>query len=113
VTITYEVRNGTCLLALKGDFDRANLPELAETMKDCLGSASSIALDFQAVTFVDGGVLSLLNQVLEDLEGRGWLGVVRPTPWVRRLIGIADLSARTNFRIFSTMQEALEVIDQG
>jgi len=82
-------------------------------MKDCLGSASSIAIDFQAVTFVDGGVLSLLHQVLEDLEGQGWLGVVGPTPWVRRLIGIAGLSARINFRIFSTMQEALQVIDEG
>ena len=113
MTITFEVRNGTCLLALEGEFDRANAPGLAATIDECLGSAASIAIDFQAVTFVDGGVLSLFHDVLESLEGQGWLAIIRPTPWVRRLFDITDLSARRNFRLFLTMKEALEVIDQG
>jgi anti-anti-sigma factor len=113
VTITFEVRHGTCLLALEGEFDRANVGELAGAIEECLRNVSSIALDFQAVTFVDGGVLSLLHDVLESLEGQGWLAVVRPTPWVRRLIAIAGLSERRNFRLFSTMKETLEAIDRG
>jgi hypothetical protein len=51
--------------------------------------------------------------VLEGLEGRGWLAVIRPAPWARRLFDITSLSARTNFRLFSTMKEALEAIDLG
>lgn len=113
MTITFEVRNGTCLLALTGEFDRANVGELAGTIEECLANTSSIALDFQAVTFVDGGVLSLLHEVLESLEGEGWLAVARPTPFMRRLLGIAGLPARKNFRLFSTMKETLEAIDRG
>ena len=113
MTITFEVRNGTCVLALEGEFDRDNAPELATTIDECLGSASSIAIDFQAVTFVDGGVLSLFHEVLENLEGQGWLAIIRPVPWLRRLFDITGLSAKRNFRLFSTMQEAFEAIDQG
>ncbi len=113
MTITYEVRNGTCLLALRGDFDRANLGELAAALEDCLGSASLIALDFRAVTFVDGGVLSLFHDVLGDLKAEGWLAVVGPSPLVRRLLEVVGLSGQSNFRIFSTMKEALRVIDRG
>jgi anti-anti-sigma regulatory factor len=98
---------------LEGEFDRANAPGLRSTIDECLRSASSIAIDFRAVTFVDAGVLSLFHDVLDSLEGRGWLSIVRPAPWARRLFDIASLSARTNFRLFSTMKEALEAIDLG
>ena len=113
MTITFEMRNGTCLLAPVGEFDRTNAGELAISIEECLRSASSVVLDFQAVTFVDGGVLSLFYDVLERLEGQGWLGIVRPIPWVRRLFDITGLSEKRNFRLFSTMEEALEAIDQG
>ena len=113
MTITFEVRNGTCLLALRGDFDRANLGELAGAIEDCLGSAPSIALDFRAVTFIDGGALSLFHDVLGSLTAQGWLAVVGPSAFVRRLLDVVGLSGQSNFRIFSTMKEALEVIDRG
>ena len=113
VTITFEVRNGTCLLALEGEFDRGNTPELAATIDECLRNASSIAIDFQAVTFVDGGVLSLFHDVLENLDSPGWLAIIRPIPGVRRLFDVAGLSGRRNFRLFPTMKQALEAIDRG
>ncbi len=113
MTITFEIRNGTCLLALSGDFDRTNAGELADIIEECLRSASSLALDFQAVTFVDGGILTLVIDVLGGMNDRGWLAIVRPAPRVRRLLDITGLPAIRNFRLFSTMEEALEAIDRG
>ena len=113
MTITHEVRHGTCLLALQGDFDRANVGEVADAIDDCLGSAASIAMDFHAVTFIDGGVLSLFHDVLGNLEGRSWLAVVAPSPQVLRLLDVGGVLGHENFRIFSSMKEALRVIDQG
>ena len=113
MTITLKMRGGACLLELEGEFDRTNSGELAAAIDECLQSASSVALDFQPVTFLDGGVLSLLLDVLDGLEGHGWLGVVRPSARMRRLLDIVGLSARGNFRLFPTMEEALEAIDQS
>ena len=113
ITITSQMHNGTSLLALKGEFDRSNMAELMSTVDEWLESCSSIVLDFQGVTFIDGGVLSLLSRTLEQLEGRGWLAVVRPAPWARRLFDIVGVSARRNFRLFSTMEKALGAIDRA
>lgn len=111
MAITFEMRKGTCLFALEGEFDRSNAGELAAGIEECLAGSSGLALDFQEVTFLDSAILTLLLETLENLDGRGWLAVVRPLPRVRRLLEITGLSAIGNFRLFSTMEEALEAIE--
>ena len=110
---TAEIRHGTCFVTLAGEFDRANVEELAAEIETCLASASSVLFDFGAVTFINGAVMSLLHDVLERLGDGGWLGIARPLPRIEKLLGVAGLSHSPKFRIFSTLKEALEVVGQG
>jgi anti-anti-sigma regulatory factor len=73
----------------------------------CLETGYSILLDFGAVRFVDGSILSLLHDVTDRLTG-GWLGIARPLPHIERLFRVAGLTDRVQFRVFSTTEEALE-----
>ena len=107
------VRNRTCLVTLAGEFDRANVQELAAEIEACLAEASSVLFDFGEVTFVNGALMSLLHDVVERLGDGGWLGVARPLPWILKQLGVAGLSDLPNFRVFATLEEALEVIDRG
>lgn len=113
VTSTSEIRHRTCFVTLAGEFDRANVDKLAMEIEACLESASSVLFDFGAVTFINGAVMSLLLDVLEGLGEGGWLGVARPLPRIEHLLGVAGLTDKTNFRIFSTLEEALEAINRG
>ena len=113
MTSTAEIRHGTCFVTLAGEFDRANVEELAAEIETCLKEASSVLFDFGAVTFINGAVMALLHDVLERLGDGGWLGVARPLPEIERLLGVAGLCDVPNFRIFSTLKEALEVVDRG
>jgi len=108
-----EIRHRTCMVTLAGEFDRANVDALVGEIKPCLDSASSVLFDFGAVTFIDGAVLSLLLDILEEQGEGGWLGVARPLPWIERILEIAGLTDKTTFRIFSTRKEALEAVDRG
>lgn len=108
-----EIRHRTCMVTLAGEFDRATVDALAGEIKPCLDRASSVLFDLGAVTFIDGAVLALLLDILEEQGEGGWLGVARPRPWIERLLEIAGLTDKTTFRIFSTRTEALEAIDRG
>ena len=112
MTSTAQIRHGTCFVTLAGEFDRANVQELAAEIETCLAEASSVLFDFGAVTFINGAVMSLLHNVLDRLGEEGWLGVARPLPRIETQLGVAGLSDSPNFRIFSTLQGALEVVDQ-
>ena len=45
--------------------------------------------------------------------GSGVQQPARPLPEIETILGVAGLSDLPNFRIFSTLKEALEVVDQG
>lgn len=111
--VAFDIRNGTCLLTLSGEYDRANVDELASDIKGCFGSAPSVLLDFQEVTFVDGAVLSLLHDVLERMSNRGRLGIARALPRMEDLLRIAGLTKRSNFQVFSSLEEAFQAISEG
>jgi anti-anti-sigma regulatory factor len=113
VTSAVEIRNGVCFVTLDGEFDRANVGVLRTEIETCLEQASSVVFDFGGVTFANGAVMSLLFDVLDGLTESSWLGVARPRPHIERLFGVAGLAARPNFRIFSTLAEALDIIEKG
>jgi anti-anti-sigma factor len=111
VASRFEIRDQTCVVTLAGEFDRANLDTLVREITACLTSAPSVLFDFGAVTYVNGAVMSLLLDVLEGLDEGGWLGVARALPWIEHLLQIAGLTERKNFRIFPSLDEALEAVD--
>jgi anti-anti-sigma factor len=113
VTSTAEIRNRTCLVTMAGEFDRANVDALRAEIQWCLESATSVVLDFRQVSFANGAVMSLLHDILDLVGERGWLGVAGPLARIERLFTVAGLSTLPNFRVFSSLEEALRVIDQG
>ena len=112
MTSIAEIRNDTCLVTMAGEFDRSNVDRLAKEIQSCLESTSSVLFDFGEVTFINGAVMALLHNVLERLPDDGWVGVARPLPRIERLLGVAGLSQLPNFRIFTTLEEGLRVIDR-
>ena len=110
---TAVVRKKTCLVTLAGEFDRSNVDALRAEIEACMTSASSVLFDFGAVTFINGAVMSLLHDIVEELGSDGWLGVARPVAWILKQLGAAGLSELPNFRVFATLEEALEVVDRG
>ena len=110
---TAEIRNRTCLVTMVGEFDRANVDALREKITWCLENAASVVFDFRGVSFANGAVMSLLHDVLDLVGDRGWLGVAEPLARIERLFAVAGLSSLPNFRVFSSLEEALRVIDQG
>jgi anti-anti-sigma factor len=112
VKSTGEIRNRTCLVTMAGEFDRANVDTLRAEIERCLESATSVVFDFQKVTFINGSVMALLHDVLERVGKDGWLAVARPSASIERLFSVAGLAALPNFRVFSSLEEALAVIDR-
>jgi anti-anti-sigma factor len=113
VISTAEIRNGVCFVTLAGEFDRANVGQLRAEIDSCLQEASSVLFDFGAVSFANGGVLSLLQDILEGLEEGAWLGIARPLPGIEKTFQVAGLIRQPSFRVFATLGEALEVIERG
>jgi len=112
VTSTAEIRHQSCLVTMAGEFDRANVGALRAEIEWCLDSVTSVVLDFRAVSFIDGAVMSLLHEILERLGDEGWLGVAEPLADIERLFRVAGLSAWPRFSVFPTLVEALKIIDQ-
>ena len=108
---TAEIRNRTCLVTMSGDFDRSNVDALQAEIEWCLESASSVVLDFRRVTFANGSVMSLLHDILDLVGEQGWLGVAEPLARIERLFSVAGLLSHKNFRVYSSLEEALRVID--
>ena len=113
MTSIAEIRHQSCLVTMAGEFDRANVGALRAETEWCLDGAMSVVLDFRAVTFVDGAVMSFLHDILERLGDEGWLGVAEPLARIERLFRMAGLSTLPRFRVFPTLDEALKIIDQG
>jgi anti-anti-sigma regulatory factor len=52
----------------------------------------------------------VIFDVLKEVRGRGWLGVVSPNPNVRRLLQLAGLLGEESFVVFMDEDEAAEFI---
>jgi anti-anti-sigma regulatory factor len=113
VTSRAEIRNRTCLVTMAGEFGRADVVALRGEIEWCLESATSVVFDLKEVTYANGAVMSLLHDVLERVGNGGWLGVARPLAHVERLFGTVGLTSLPNFRVFPTLDEALNLIDRS
>jgi anti-anti-sigma factor len=106
VKSTLEIRDGICFLTLSGEYDRSNVRGLKAEIRSCLEQAPSVVLDFAAVSFVNGAVMTLLRNTIDGLSAGGWVGIARPNPEITRLFEVAGLTAHPQFRLFPTMAAA-------
>jgi anti-anti-sigma factor len=108
-----QIINGVCFFVLEGEFDHSNVDELRAAIDDCLEQAPSLVLDFGGVSYANGALLSLLIDTVEHVGPLGWVGVVRPLPEIERLFHVSGLSERSNFYVFPTLTDALNVAGEG
>jgi anti-anti-sigma factor len=102
---TLDIRDGICFLTLSGEYDRSNVRGLRADIRSCLAQAPSVVLDFGAVSFVNGAVMTLLRNTIDDLPAGGWVGVARPSAEIARLFAVAGLTDQPKFRLFPTVAD--------
>lgn len=64
---------------------------------------TGILTPLSRLVYVDSGGLSLLFDTVRRFEGGGWLGIVNPSPNVRRVMEMTGLSERSGIRIIEDL----------
>jgi stage II sporulation protein AA (anti-sigma F factor antagonist) len=91
-----------------GEVDHSNAPVLEESVQKALrANGGRLLLDLTDCPYLDSGGLSVLLSTVREVCGRGWLGVIAPTPNVLRLFQIVGLVAAPDFRVFSDSDQAM------
>ena len=99
------------LLTVRGELDRSTAAALAEATRETgVPGNSTLVLDFAQVTFIDGGGLALLYDLVERCRDQEWVGILAPPPNMRRILEIAGLTAHRALRVFGTKEEALTAL---
>ena len=80
--------NGLATVALRGDFDLANMPALEEAVRDALWPSADVLVDLREVTFLDGRLLHWLLELRRDLAARGGRVLLRPGSRARRVLRV-------------------------
>lgn len=94
-------------LALRGELDHHTAQDLLEAMEQALAEeeeSHSLVLGLDELTYIDSGGLALLFDVAKALEreGRGgWLGILNPSPNVRRLLEISGLGSVEHVKVLT------------
>ena len=80
---------------LSGEFDYSNAHEISDAVYAALGrGAAVIVLDLDGVDFFSAAALGALVRSRNTCRRHGSrLGVVRPPPWLRRLLTVTGLDS--------------------
>jgi anti-anti-sigma factor len=84
--------DGTRGVDLVGEIDLAVTSELLETVRECLAESDAVALDFDAVTFIDSsglGALVLLRKEADKAHKKFFLANLSPA--ITRLLQVTGL----------------------
>lgn len=109
---TVEQRDRAVVVAVEGDLDLASAPQLKETLANLFRSGfGRLVLDFSGVAFMDSTGLSVLIGAQRRLAGDERFVLARPRPEVLRVFEVSRVAA--SFRIFSTVDSALEYVEGG
>ena len=65
-----------------------------------------VFLDLSHATSMDNAGLSVLLAWVQELHGRGWLGIIGPNSNIRRLLEDEEFLGHPNVRVFETRQAA-------
>jgi anti-anti-sigma factor len=105
---------GIPLLSLAGDFDHSSLSIFRQEVEKALGDGGvRLLLQLTDCTYIDSGGVSSLLTLLHKVRNRGWLGVIAPSPDVLRLLQMVGLTIDPSFRIFSSLDEVEEFLQEG
>ncbi len=105
----------TPLIELWGEVDRSMSEELLDRSLLLVEGQHNLLFDCSHLTYLDSGAVAVLYQVLERLpsDDGAWLGVLNPSPNVRRILDLVGLLAQPNFRLFPSRREAERAVGRA
>lgn len=99
------------VITVRGEIDRSNVAELTALATSATkGTGSSVILDVAGVTFIDGGVLGLIYDLVETRRREEWVGILSPSSAVSRLLEISGLIEERALRVLDRTDEGFAVI---
>ena len=105
----YEIveKQGTTIVAFKGEIDLESSPAARKTLLKCFASTGNVIVDLSGVTYIDSSGVASLVEALQAAKKNGSLlslaAVSEPT---RRVLELARLDKV--FSIYGSVDEALE-----
>src|SRR4051812_11015533 len=91
-TMHVEARRGALCITLRGEFDLANVPELADAFARAIGPRpQDVVLDLRPVSFADGRMVRLLVDLRQQVLARGGRLELFAGREMRRVIDVAGL----------------------
>ncbi|HEX4190003.1 MAG TPA: STAS domain-containing protein [Marmoricola sp.] len=104
--IVTDDRGGVRVMGLVGDFDINVLELLGSTFDEAIGAGKAkVAIDLSATTFLDSMALgSLISARSLATENGGWVRLVAPSPYVRKVLRVTSLDAV--FGVYDSVEEA-------
>lgn len=97
---------GVPLLSLDGDLDHGSAQAFDEAAAQALGQdGRRLLLQLTDCQYIDSGGVSSLLMLLRRVRPDGWLGVIAPSPDVKRLLDLVGLTLGPNFLVFTSLAE--------
>ena len=89
-----------------GELDMATADELLSGLAPAVADGTGdVVVDVSELSFVDSSGLRALIHLSRELEGRGRLVLVGPTPPVQRVLGLVQASTFPNFEVMPSADE--------
>ena len=97
---TLEVRESEPVLVVAGELDLANEDEFLDQLRSLVAAAHSPAVvDLSGVSFLGSSAIGALVKVNHEADERGaTLVLAAPSPFVRKVLDLTDLSSVFEFR---------------
>lgn len=102
---TQHVRGGYFLIALRGEWDLYNRPELEAALLAAAAAERLVVVDLSRATFIDSTVLGALVEARKRLDDQVEMAVVAEDRQIRKVFEITGLDQV--FVLHDTLEEAL------
>jgi anti-sigma B factor antagonist len=107
IEITQYSLDDVPVIGLGGDLDHSAAPVFDEAVAEALGEdGRRLLLQLTDCPYIDSGGLSSLLLLLRRIRPDGWLGIIAPSPDVRRLLDLVGLTVDPSFLVFPNLDEA-------
>ncbi len=92
MTITKNANGNALEVAVEGRLDTMTAPELEASLKESLGAAETLTLDFSKLDYISSAGLRVLLSAHKTMAGKGGMKVVNVNEIVREVFDVTGFS---------------------
>jgi anti-sigma B factor antagonist len=92
MTITKNANGNALEVAVEGRLDTMTAPELEASLKESLGTAETLTLDFSKLDYISSAGLRVLLSAHKTMAGKGGMKVVNVNEIVREVFDVTGFS---------------------